>query len=110
MKYKTTVTVSNPERKAQWESIFGSATVPVISIIPEMANLPGFYEPQRVFKLDLSIITNEHRAKLVAFIAGKFNIPVEVVSDQLEDHGVPILAEDCGWSTSDPGVFFSLID
>jgi hypothetical protein len=89
-----TVTIMDPQRKAEWESIFGTATVRVKSPVPVLADLPG--KPNSmIFELDLEAITPEQRGKLVAHLAGKFGISAVEVEANLDDHGVPILAEHC---------------
>ena len=96
-----TVTVCEPERRAEFEAIFGTATVHVKSPFPVRANLPG--RPDcLIYELDLELITREQRARLVAFLAEKFGISVEEVDALLEVHGVPILAEDCVVGVANP--------
>jgi len=96
-----TITVTDPERKAEWEGIFGTATVRVKSPFPTLADLLGRSDSM-IFELDLEAITPEQREKLVAHIAERFSIPVAEVEALLDDHGVPILAEHCVVSGIDP--------
>lgn len=89
-----TVTVHGA-READFERVYGSTTVQVKSPIPHRAILPGHDEPQLVYELDLEWATREgHRDRLVAFLAERFGIPASDVAQGLEEHGVPILAEN----------------
>jgi len=107
--WKTMAKVHNPERKAFWESIFNGDTVPVISFVPEWANLPGYDEPQPVYMLDLKAITAEQRKRLIKALARRFGIPEETVAQKLEEHGVPILASDVTVISKDRALVMSAI-
>lgn len=96
-----TVTVCNPERRAEFEAVFGTATVYVKSPFPTRANLPG-HPDSLIFELDLESITPEQRERLVAFLAEKFGIAAGEVDGLLEVHGVPILADDCVVGMANP--------
>lgn len=89
-----TVTITNPERAAEWEAILGTTTVYIKSPIPTPASLPGHPEAL-IYELDLNLITNEQCQKLIQHIANKFDIPLHVVERELPAQGVPILADDC---------------
>jgi hypothetical protein len=89
-----TVTITNEERAAEWEETLGTRTVHVKSPLPSMATLPG-YPAAMIYELDLEMITPEQRERLVAHLAQKFGIPADEVAAQLDQHGVPILADDC---------------
>jgi hypothetical protein len=99
--WKTTARVSNPERKIFWESVFSNDRVPIVSFVPQMAVLPGFNEPQKIYMLDLKAITDECRQRLVQAIAKKFGIPASEVARDLDSHGVPILASDVSVMSTD---------
>jgi len=107
--WDTTAKVTNPERKVFWEEIFGIDEVPITSIIPHSANLPGFDTPQAVYLLDLKAITLEQREKLINAIARKFKIPENEVAQELDKQGVPILASDLLVSTSDRRIMASIL-
>lgn len=96
-----TVTICEPERRAMFEAVFGTATVHVESPFPTKANLPGRPD-SLIYELDLESITPEQREKLVAFLAEKFGISAEEVDALLEAHGVPILADDCVVGVTNP--------
>ena len=89
-----TVTVTNPERAADWQAMLGSTTVFILSPIPVLANLPGKPHAQ-VYLLDLEALTPEQTDRLIAYLAQKFSIPESEVARGLPTEGVPILADDC---------------
>lgn len=108
-KWDTTAKVTNPERQVFWQDIFGTNELPIVSIVPQLANLPGFDKPQSVYMLDLKAITTEQRQMLIVAIARKFAIPTNEVSQELDNMGVPILASDLLVSTSDRRVMASIL-
>lgn len=98
--WKTKARITNPERLALWQAVFGGDEVPIVSIVPQVGNFPGVGE-QRFYSLDLKAITPEQRQRLVASIAAKFGQTVEFVEANIETIGVPILACDVVVSSSD---------
>ena len=88
-----TATCTNPERAADWQKIYGSDTVCIQSPIPTRANLPG-HPDALIYMLDLNEMTADQTERLVAHIAQRFNIPPLEVARDLQQHGVPILADD----------------
>jgi hypothetical protein len=87
------------ERAEEFEDVFGTATVPVLGPLPELALVNGFEEPQPVYLLDLKALSHDQRDRLVAHIARKFGADEGAVADQLTALGLPILAADtivCG--------------
>jgi hypothetical protein len=99
-----TVTVQGP-RAADFEAVFGTATVHVRSPIPQLAELPG-RGMQYVYLLDLALVTPEQRARLIAHIAARFELPADEVAAELDDHGVPILVSDATCHVSNPHRWF----
>lgn len=97
-----TVRITNPQRAAEWQAVFGTTTVCVRSPFPHFGNLPGFSEPQLLYLLDLDEITPEQRLALVMHIAEKFSLPAEEVEAALDTDGVPLLAQDCTAVISNP--------
>jgi hypothetical protein len=89
-----TVTVLEPDRAAEFEAIFGTTTVGVKSPFPVKADLPG-HPDSWVYELDLGLITANQRARLVAHLAGEFDVPAEEVEATLDEQGVPIRVVDC---------------
>ena len=80
-------------RAAEWEAIFGTATICVQSPVAVFANVMG--EEQLVYFLDLDTLTPNEFARLVEHLAGKFDLPADELPDLICTHGVPILAADC---------------
>ena len=96
-----TVTITNPERAADFERVFGSTTVYVESPIPQLATVPGLGE-QRVYKLDLKLLSREQRLRLENYLSGKFVLTEVEVRDLLNERGMPILAQDCIVTVANP--------
>jgi hypothetical protein len=108
-KWLTTAAIHDPERRAVWSEIFPDARVPIKSILPAVANLPGKPDAQ-IYILDLAAIDDIQRAQVIDMLARKFKLPAEEVSRDLDSMGVPILADGVSVVSSDPGLFFSMID
>nr|MBF6615045.1 hypothetical protein [Chloroflexota bacterium] len=84
------------ERDREWMEVFGTDTLAVLSPIPHWAHLPGFDSPQLVYMLDLAETTEEQRARMTAFAAAKFGVPLDEARELLRaGHGVPVLADGC---------------
>lgn len=99
------VTITNPERAAEWQAVFGTTTVHVQSPIPFEASLPG--RPRSlVYLLDLRLISDDQRRKLVEHLARKFGLAKSFVDAELDAHGVPLLAEDCVATVDHPQKWF----
>lgn len=81
-------------RAADWEAVMGSREMPLKSVLPILASAPGV--PRGLFyALDTQALTDGQRARLVALLARKFDVPAEEVKADLDGpHGVPILADD----------------
>lgn len=88
------VRVTNPERVAEWREVLGTDIVPVRSPIPSRANLPG-HPRAMIFELDLPLLTDDQRQRLIRHLANKFGLDESDVAAELDAQGVPILAEDC---------------
>jgi len=96
-----TVTVYG-ERGEEFEKLFGTRTVNVRSPFPVLANLGGNPVPESVYMLDLELLTNEQRAKLVQHIAEKFSANPSDVSHFLDEEGLPIKASDTVVTVTNP--------
>lgn len=83
------------ERAETFLKVFGRREVAVLSPFPVMVHLPGFDDPQRVYKLDLGEIAPDEMTRMVEHISTKFNIPSDEVLELIKDRGVPILASEC---------------
>lgn len=108
-KFDTSVTVTESERKKEWIKLLGTNTLPVVSIIPSAANLPGFEKPKAVYKLDLEKLEDDEILKIQEHLSIKFKIDLKFVQSEFYKHGVPILADHCNSQTSNQSHFFSLI-
>lgn len=83
------------ERGTAWKYIFGRFDVCIVSPQPQLAELPGFDEPQPVYLIDLDLLTSQEMNRLVYYLSGKFSQPPEQVRQEIKKHGVPILADEC---------------
>lgn len=100
------VTISNPKRAAFWTRVFGRTTVHVQSPFPQTANLPG--KPNaKIYLLDLNFVTSDEKQRLAEAIAARFGMPVSEVLKDINSTGVPILADDCLASVTNPQKWFS---
>ena len=52
------------------------------------------------------MITPEQRERLAAHLNEKFGIPIGEVDAMLDEHGVPILADDCVLGVANPLQWF----
>lgn len=98
--WKTKARITNPDRLALWQAVFGGDEVPIVSIVPQIGSFPGVGE-QRFYSLDLKAISAEQRQRLVLSIADKFNLTVDEVAADIDRVGVPILASDVIVTSSD---------
>lgn len=87
-------TITDPERKAQWQNFLGTDTVCVKSPLPIWAHLPG-RPNSAVYLLDLDELTEPQMAGLIRLIAQRFNLDESDVAQNIRAEGVPILAEHC---------------
>jgi hypothetical protein len=82
------------ERAADWRGIFHRLdNIPLWGPLPQLLHVPEKGEVLAYF-LDLSAITNDERERLVAYIAGRFNLPHNEVARDLHQVGCPVLAEE----------------
>lgn len=96
------VHVSDPARAAEFRACgIDPDHVPVVSIIPSLARLPG-RGSSRIYLLDLRQITPEQRAALVQHLARKFSLDPAEVDRDLVQAGMPILAEHCTAVSTQP--------
>jgi hypothetical protein len=100
-----TATITNPRRAADWRAILGTTTVHIKSPIPKRGNFPGVGEAS-FYELDLELLTNDQRERLIAHTAERFNVPPEEVAIGLDEHGMPILAKDCSIGVRNPQKWF----
>lgn len=81
------------ERAAAWTAVFGGRVVPLVSPFPHEASAPGIAAAW-FYQIDVTAITPGQRARLVAHIASRFDIPEAEVDAALDTVGCPVLAED----------------
>ena len=87
------VILDGSPRYKEWLEVFGANRVPVTTAVPRKTDLPG--KPGAEFYLlDVAALTAEQRSRLVVHLSCKFNLPAEEVEASLDEHGLPILAED----------------
>ena len=106
--WQTTVTIHDPHRAAVWGSIFPGARLPVRSIVPVQADLPGL-PAATVYFLDLDAVTDEQMEKLITVIADLFRLTPDEVRQDLKERGVPILADDASIESTDPAQLGMLV-
>lgn len=107
--WRVAAKITNEEQAELLRQAFDCGVVPIRSIVPSPVNLPGHPDAPAYF-LDLDAISDGQRARLIAALAGKFGQPESDVADHLEEHGVPILADDVIVGTKDRGVIIALLD
>ena len=107
-KWVTTATIHDGPRRYLWSEVFPGAVIPIKSIIPSKAHLPG-HPNADVYMLDLDAITDDQREGLIRVLSVHFDIPIDEVRSEI-NLGVPILAESVSASTTDQGFVFSLMD
>lgn len=93
MEYWATI-VADDSRASDWQSVFGTLTVPIESPIPCNVTLPGYDQPQEVYILDWRLLPVDVVGRLVRLISVRFDIPPTKVLRGLAQHGVPLLAHD----------------
>ena len=97
--------ILDEERKREFIGIFGTNEVYITSPVPISINtMDG---PKMAYFLDLSLITQEQRSKLIESISKKFKLEKEFVEENMEKHGVPILSDHTSMSCYDSGAFFN---
>lgn len=103
------VRVHDPARAADFDRVFlgvyGNATVPVRSPIPHMSPVVGLGNVL-VYELAVDLLSPEERARLVAFIAERFDLDPAAVESELDDVGVPIPAKNCSLAVHNPQRWF----
>lgn len=102
--WKTFATIRvDSERAAAWREVFGGDRVPVKSILPGRANLPGKMNAL-VYEMDIAALTPDQRSRLVASIASRFEQDPAFVEANLDREGCPVLADDVTVSATNVGL------
>ena len=104
----TTITIHDEVRAAVWGAIFPGARVPVLSIVPALADLPGIPRA-RVYFLDLAAISDDQMDQLVHKMADLFSLDPASVRQDMTQTGVPILADSTSLESSDRALVMDLV-
>lgn len=99
------VTINDEERKKNFIEVFGTNSVKVKSPFAELIIRPNGEEALAYF-LDLTLITEEERERLINNIVKRFNQSVDFVRENLDKMGVPILKEHCSLWIESPQRWF----
>ncbi|MCC6192241.1 MAG: hypothetical protein IT318_24685 [Anaerolineales bacterium] len=82
-------------RAPDWLRVFGRLDhIPLVSVAPVPAELPGRPAGQLVYLLDVAALTAEQRGRLVQYIGAAFHAPPTEVEAEITAHGLPLLAND----------------
>ena len=103
-----TATITDSERAAFWLAALGATTLPILTPIACLANLPGIPRAM-VYLLDLAALQSEQQERLVTMLAAKFGLD-EAEAWAAYERGVPILADDVMLGVNVPGVAYLLDD
>jgi len=95
------VIISDEERKKDFIKVFGTNIIKVKSPIPTWILRPNG-EKTCAYFLDLDLITEEEREKLIKHISEKFNQSIDFVRENLDKMGLPILQESCSLIIKNP--------
>lgn len=102
--FTATIRAGSP-READWLAVFGSREVVLKHPLPVEGSAPGV--PHAFFyELDLTALTKEQRARLIAHLAARFQVPEHEVVQQLDQVGCPILDEDVTVTVTHPQKWF----
>jgi hypothetical protein len=85
--------IHNEERKKQWIEVLGTNEVYLKSPFPYIAKVCG--KEQRVYLMDLDLLTKDQKDSLISHLAEKFDEDPEFVRNNIDELGVPVLAKDC---------------
>lgn len=90
--FRATICEEN-DRAQSWLEVFGTREIPLKSPLPTIASAPGI--PEGLFyELDLQELTQEQRTRLITYIAKRFDVSEQEVSETLDTVGCPILSEN----------------
>ena len=106
-RWETTITIHDEVRAAVWGAIFPGARVPVRTLVPFLADLPGI-PSARVYFLDLEAVSDAQLAELVRKLAELFSMDPNAVRQDMEKLGVPILADNTSLESSDHALIADL--
>lgn len=100
------VVINDSERKKNFMEVFGTNYVKIKSPIPQWITIRNG-ETTLAYFLDLDLITEEERERLIKNIHKRFpNEPIEFIRVNLDKIGVPILKESCSLIIKNPQKWF----
>ncbi len=95
------VLVVSDGRAEAFTKIFGSNRVPVEGPVAEFAVLPRGAS-QHVYKIDMAVLTEDERKALEEYLSQVWDMPLERVTEEVANRGVPIRAEGTTFVDRDP--------
>lgn len=90
----TAILNSQSPRHADWQAIFGSDLVPLVSPSRYSANFGNEEFNVEIYKLDIAALDAGQRERLVNYVAAKFSVMPAEVERQLDNQGFPIREAD----------------
>lgn len=99
--FTATIREDSP-RAADWIKVLGSREAELKHPLPAIGVFPGV-GAKEFYELDIAALTSEQRARLIAHLSERFQVPREEVESELDKVGCPILAEDIIITISSPG-------
>lgn len=103
-----TVTITDPDRAAEWQAMLGTTTVCVTSPLAVTVSLPG-HPRAKAFFVDMTLLTEAQRDAVVRHLSTKFNVPAAEISAEIDRdplHAIPILDEHCTVTVANPQRWF----
>lgn len=103
-----TVTITDPDRAAEWQKVLGTTTVCVTTPLPATVCLPG-HPRAKAFFMDVTLLTQMQRDALIQHLSAKFNIPAADIAAEIDRdplHAIPILDEHCTVAITNPQRWF----
>lgn len=90
------ITTTNPQRAAQWEQIFATTHLPVLSDQPRAQQRMGQGKPILAYDLALNELHPWQRIRLAAYVSRRYRLDYDEVRMELKTAvSWPIAAADC---------------
>lgn len=93
MKDFTATINEQSSRYADWMRVFGTNQVVLKSPLAHAGIFPGVGKKD-CYDVDLAALTPAQRERMILHISERFDIPLEEVRAELDNVGMPILADD----------------
>lgn len=77
----------------EWQEVAGVSRLPVHTPIPQLANLPGFAVPCRVFLVAIDQLEDGVLDCIARRLAQKFGLSAEEAREEIRKAGIPIREE-----------------